>query len=53
MPLSKCTALPHVTINLFSLKPSGAHTCVVCMGTACYVKGAGKVMEALQEKTWH
>jgi bidirectional [NiFe] hydrogenase diaphorase subunit len=34
--------------HLFSLKPSGAHSCVVCMGTACYVKGAGKIMEALQ-----
>ena len=27
--------------NFFSLKPQGEHTCVVCMGTACYVKGAG------------
>jgi bidirectional [NiFe] hydrogenase diaphorase subunit len=35
--------------HLFSLKPSGAHTCVVCMGTACYVQGANKVMEALEE----
>ncbi|MGF1498296.1 MAG: bidirectional hydrogenase complex protein HoxE [Elainellaceae cyanobacterium] len=34
--------------HLFSLKPSGAHSCVVCMGTACYVKGGGKVMDALQ-----
>ena len=23
--------------NFFSLKPQGEHTCVVCMGTACYV----------------
>lgn len=36
--------------HLFSLKPSGAHSCVVCMGTACYVKGSGKVMDALQEE---
>lgn len=34
--------------HLFTLKPSGAHNCVVCMGTACYVKGGGKVMDALQ-----
>ena len=25
--------------HLFSLKPRGMHTCVVCLGTACYVKG--------------
>jgi len=35
--------------HLFSLKPSGAHTCVVCLGTACYVKGSGEVLEALEE----
>ena len=35
--------------HFFSLKPNGAHTCVVCMGTACYVKGADKVMAAIQD----
>jgi bidirectional [NiFe] hydrogenase diaphorase subunit len=34
--------------HFFTLKPKGAHTCVVCMGTACYVKGADKVIEAIQ-----
>ena len=34
--------------NLFTLKPKGAHTCTVCMGTACYVKGAGEVLSALE-----
>jgi bidirectional [NiFe] hydrogenase diaphorase subunit len=33
--------------HLFSLKPSGAHTCVVCMGTACYVKGANELLGTL------
>jgi bidirectional [NiFe] hydrogenase diaphorase subunit len=36
--------------HLFSLKPSGAHTCVVCLGTACYVKGSNKVMEVLEKE---
>lgn len=36
--------------NIFTLKPRGAHTCVVCMGTACYVKGAGQILEALEKK---
>lgn len=35
--------------HFFTLKPKGAHTCVVCMGTACYVKGAEKVMQAIQD----
>jgi len=36
--------------HFFNLKPQGEHTCVVCMGTACYVKGADKVITALQDK---
>jgi len=35
--------------NFFSLKPQGAHTCVVCLGTACYVKGADKVLRAIEK----
>jgi bidirectional [NiFe] hydrogenase diaphorase subunit len=35
--------------HYFTLKPKGAHTCVVCMGTACYVKGAKAVLAALEE----
>jgi bidirectional [NiFe] hydrogenase diaphorase subunit len=37
--------------HFFALKPKGEHTCVVCMGTACYVKGADKVMTALEGHT--
>jgi bidirectional [NiFe] hydrogenase diaphorase subunit len=36
--------------HFFTLKPKGQHTCVVCMGTACYVKGADKVLAAVEEK---
>ena len=36
--------------HFFTLKPKGEHTCVVCMGTACYVKGAEKVIAAIQQK---
>jgi bidirectional [NiFe] hydrogenase diaphorase subunit len=35
--------------NFFSLKPQGAHSCIVCLGTACYVKGADKVLGAIEE----
>ena len=34
--------------NFFSLKPQGVHTCVVCLGTACYVKGGDKVLAAIE-----
>jgi len=36
--------------HFFALKPQGEHTCVVCLGTACYVKGADKVLAAVEEK---
>ena len=36
--------------HFFTLKPQGEHTCVVCMGTACYVKGAEKVIAAVQQR---
>jgi bidirectional [NiFe] hydrogenase diaphorase subunit len=36
--------------HFFSLKPKGRHTCVVCMGTACYVKGADKLLEIAEQK---
>ncbi len=35
--------------HFFRLKPEGEHTCVVCMGTACYVKGADKVLAGVEE----
>lgn len=34
----------------FSLSPKGDYQISVCMGTACYVKGADKIVEALEEK---
>jgi bidirectional [NiFe] hydrogenase diaphorase subunit len=36
--------------HFFQLKPQGEHTCVVCLGTACYVKGADKILNGIQEK---
>ncbi|OHB79501.1 MAG: hypothetical protein A2Z25_20420 [Planctomycetes bacterium RBG_16_55_9] len=34
--------------NAFSLAPRGKHIIRVCMGTACYVKGGKKILEAFQ-----
>jgi bidirectional [NiFe] hydrogenase diaphorase subunit len=35
--------------HLFSLAPQGAHSCVVCTGTACYVKGAQEILTNLEK----
>jgi len=34
--------------HFFSLRPRGEHSCIVCTGTACYVKGAGEIVKALE-----
>lgn len=31
----------------FTLKPKGEHTAVVCLGTACYINGAGEILSAI------
>jgi bidirectional [NiFe] hydrogenase diaphorase subunit len=36
--------------HLFTLKPQGEHTCVVCTGTACFVKGADGLLAAVQRR---
>jgi bidirectional [NiFe] hydrogenase diaphorase subunit len=33
--------------HFFSLKPKGEHQVVVCTGTACFVKGAQKILDEL------
>lgn len=34
--------------HFFSLEPQGDHNCIVCMGTACYVKRAAEIVTALK-----
>ncbi len=36
--------------NAFSLEPVGRHTVEVCLGTACFVRGSGLLMERLQDE---
>ena len=36
--------------HLFQLKPKGRHACVVCTGTACYIKGAGGLVESMEQR---
>ncbi len=35
--------------HFFTFSPKGDHSCVVCLGTACYVKGAAAVESALEK----
>jgi bidirectional [NiFe] hydrogenase diaphorase subunit len=35
--------------HFFALKPKGEHTCVICTGTACYVKGADALLAAVEK----
>jgi NADH-quinone oxidoreductase subunit E len=32
----------------FSLTPRGGHTCTVCLGTACHVRGAEKILDKIK-----
>ena len=33
----------------FSLEPKGKYNVAICMGTACYVKGAGKIVDEFKK----
>jgi bidirectional [NiFe] hydrogenase diaphorase subunit len=48
VPLSKVYGVA-TFYHFFTLKPQGEHTCVVCMGTACYIKGAPGLVSAVNE----
>jgi len=54
--VSRCLRVPPSRVygvatfyHFFSLKPAGEHTCVICMGTACYVKGAAAILSSLEQ----
>jgi NADH:ubiquinone oxidoreductase subunit E len=36
--------------SFFTMKPRGQYIIKVCLGTACYVKGAGKLVETLERE---
>jgi bidirectional [NiFe] hydrogenase diaphorase subunit len=46
LPLSRVYGVT-TFYHFFTLKPKGEHTCVVCTGTACYVKGADALLAAV------
>jgi bidirectional [NiFe] hydrogenase diaphorase subunit len=48
VPLSRAYGVA-TFYHFFTLKPAGEHTCVVCTGTACYIKGAPQLLAAVQQ----
>lgn len=48
IPSAKVTGVA-TFYHFFSFEPKGANRITVCMGTACFVRGAGKVLDRLKE----
>lgn len=48
VPMSKAYGVA-TFYHFFSLKPPAKHNCVVCLGTACYIKGSDQMVKALSE----
>jgi NADH-quinone oxidoreductase subunit E len=49
IPLSKMMALA-TFYKAFSLKPRGKHIVSVCLGTACHVRGAERILGAVERE---
>lgn len=49
LPLSRVYGVA-TFYNYFALQPEGAHTCVVCLGTACYIKGSPHILEEIEKR---
>jgi bidirectional [NiFe] hydrogenase diaphorase subunit len=47
VPLSRAYGVA-TFYHFFRLKPAGKHTCVVCTGTACYIKGANHILDVIE-----
>jgi bidirectional [NiFe] hydrogenase diaphorase subunit len=49
LPLSRVYGVA-TFYHFFNMKPMGKHTFVLCTGTACYVKGAAKIQQAVEHE---
>lgn len=49
LPLSKVYGVA-TFYHFFTMQPPGKHTCVVCLGTACYIKGSQQVLDAVTKE---
>jgi len=48
VPLSKAFGVA-TFYHFFTLKPPGEHACIVCLGTACYIKGAPQLLAEVEK----
>src|SRR5947207_5117377 len=46
LPLSKVYGVA-TFYHAFTLKPEGRRRCIVCLGTACYIKGSQAILQAV------
>ena len=46
LPLSKVYGVA-TFYHAFTLKPEGHHRCILCQGTACYIKGSQSILQAV------
>jgi bidirectional [NiFe] hydrogenase diaphorase subunit len=49
VPLSRAFGVA-TFYHFFTMKPPGEHTCVVCTGTACYIKGSDAILDAIERE---
>lgn len=49
MPLSEVYSVA-TFFRAFSLVPRGKHTCTVCVGTACHVRGAQRILDEFERR---
>lgn len=49
IPLSKVYGVA-TFYHYFTMKPAGRHTCVMCTGTACYIKGVPDLLKAIHDE---
>jgi bidirectional [NiFe] hydrogenase diaphorase subunit len=49
VPLSRAYGVA-TFYHFFTLKPAGEHACVICLGTACYIKGAPQLVDAVRKE---
>ena len=51
IPLSKVYGVA-TFYHAFTLKPEGHHRCILCLGTACYIKGSQTILQAVK-RSYH
>jgi len=49
VPLSRVFAVA-TFYHAFTLKPPGKHTCVICLGTACYIGGSQAILTGIRDR---